>query len=110
MADRVLDVRLDEAADEGMARPGRVGSHEDVVADKARIVARLVAHLIVARQAGDHLVQQLEVILGIVGAGVAGTKHRRERFVRRVAPGADRGKAIPLLVGRPSVLLLRVNV
>ena len=71
MADRVLDVRLDEATDKGVARPGRVGSHEDVVADKARIVTRLVAHLVVARQAGDHLVQQLEVILGVVGAGVA---------------------------------------
>jgi len=69
-----------------------------------------LAHPVLARQASDHLVQQLEVILGVVGAGVAGTKHRRERFARRVAPGADRGKAIPLLVGRPSVLLLRVNV
>ena len=42
VADRVLDIRLDEAADEGMARPGRVGSQEDVVADEARIDGRFV--------------------------------------------------------------------
>src|ERR1035441_6375568 len=45
MADRVLDVRLCEARDRSVGRPGRVGSHENVMSDEARVVTGLVASL-----------------------------------------------------------------
>ena len=46
VADRVLDVRLCEARDKAVGRPGRVGSHEDVMSDQARLVTGLVAYLV----------------------------------------------------------------
>ena len=33
----------DKATDKAMGRPGRVGSHEDVMSDEARLVTGLVA-------------------------------------------------------------------
>ena len=106
VADRVLDVRLCEAGDEVVGRPGRVGSHEDVMSDEARLVTGLVAYLVLRREGTDHLVQQLEVIVGVVRAGVARTEHRPERLSGRVAPGAEGMKAIAVLVGGCGVLLL----
>src|ERR1019366_307376 len=89
MADRVLDVRLCKARDKAMGRPGRVGPQEDVMSDEAWLVTGLVASLVLHREGADRLVQQLEVIIGIVRAGVARTEHQRERLSGRVAPGTE---------------------
>jgi len=70
-----------------VGRPGRVGSHEDVMSHLARFVTGLVASLVLHREGTDRLVQQLEVIIGVVRAGVARTEHQRERLSGRVAPG-----------------------
>jgi len=106
VADRVLDVGFHKARDKVVARPGRVGPHKDVVSEKARVVAGLVAYLVLRREGTDHLVQQLEVIVGVVRAGVTRTEHRPERLYGRVAPGAEWVKAITVLVGRCGVLLV----
>ena len=58
------------------------------------------------REGADRLVQQLEVIVGVVRAGVARTQHRPERLSGRVAPGAEGMKAIAVLVRGCGVLLL----
>ena len=94
MADRVLDVRLCKATDKAMGCSGRVGSHENVMSDEARFVTGLVAYLVLHREGTDHLVQELEMTLGVVRAGVARTKHRPEWLSGRVAPGAEGMKAI----------------
>ncbi len=89
VADRVLDVGFHKARDKVVARPGRVGPHENVASEKARVVAGLVTYLVLRREGTDHLVQQLEVIVGVVRAGVTRTEHRPERLYGRVAPGAE---------------------
>ena len=76
VADRVLDVRLDKGADKAVAAAGRIGSKQDVVTNECRVVARLMTQLILSRQHGEGPVEELEVVVGIVGAGPAGTKDR----------------------------------
>ena len=98
VADRVLDVRLCEARDKAMGRPGRVGPYEDVMSDQVRFVTGLVAYLVLHREGTDRLVQQLEVVVGVVRAGVARTEHQRERLSGRVAPGPEGMEAIAVLV------------
>ena len=66
--------------------------------------------LVLGRQRGDRLVQQLEVVVGVVRAGVARTQHRRERLGGRVAPRPEGMEAEAALVGRRGVLLLGVDV
>src|ERR1035441_7448819 len=56
---------------------------------EARFVTGLVAYLVLHREGADRLVQQLEVVVRVVRAGVARTKHRRERLSGRVAPGPE---------------------
>src|ERR1017187_4866039 len=98
VADRVLDVRLCKARDEVVGRPGRVGPHENVMSDETRLVTGLVAYLVLRREGTDRLVQQLEMIIGVVRAGVARTEYQRERLSGRVAPGAEGMEAIAVLV------------
>src|ERR1017187_2131693 len=105
MSDRVLDVRLCKASDKAVGRPGRVGPDDDVMSDEARVVTGLVASLVLRWEGGDHLIQQLEVIIGVVRAGIARTQYRPERFSGRVAPGTEGMKAEAFLIGRASVLL-----
>jgi len=80
-----------------MGRPGRVGPHENVMSHEAGVVTGLVTYLVLRRESGDRLVQQLEVIIGVVRAGVARTQHQRERLSGRVAPGAEGMKSIAVL-------------
>src|SRR5208282_2049841 len=98
VADRVLDVRLCKARDKVMGRPGRVGPHEDVMADEARVGTGLVAQVVLQREGGDRLVQQREVVVCVVRAGVARTEHQRERLSGRVAPSTEGMKAIAALI------------
>jgi len=98
VADRVLDVRLCEARDKAMGRPGRVGPHEDVMSDEARVVTGLVAQVVLRREGTDRVVQQLEVIIGVVRAGVARTEHQRERLSGRVAPGPEGMESIAAFI------------
>jgi hypothetical protein len=80
------------------------------MSDEARFVTGLVASLVLHREGADRLVQQLEVVVGIVRAGVARTEHQRERLSGRVAPGPEGMKAIAALVGRCGILFLGVNI
>jgi hypothetical protein len=64
------------------------------MSDEARLVTGLVAYLVFDREGTNRLVQQLEVIIRVVRAGVARTQHQRERLSGRVAPGAEGMKAI----------------
>ena len=93
MADRVLDVRLCKAGDKAAGCPGRVGPHEDVMSDEARVVTGLVAQVVVLREDGDRLVQQFEMVVSVIRAGVARTQHRPERLSSRVAPRSKGMKA-----------------
>ena len=81
-----------------MGRPGRVGPQDDVMSHQAWVVTGLMAYLVLRREGGDHLVQQLEVIIGVVRAGVAPTQYRPEWLPGRVAPSAERTKAEAFLV------------
>jgi hypothetical protein len=104
MADRVLDVRLDKAADKAVATAGRVGPKEDVVSHERRVIARLMTQLVLSRQHGEGAVEELEVVIGIVGAGSAGTKDRIERLARGVAPRSEGVKAEAAFVGGSGLL------
>jgi len=110
MTDRVLDVRLNKARDKIVGRPGRVGPQDDVMSDQAMVVTGLVAYLVLRREGTDHLVQQLEVIIGVVRAGVARAQYRPERLSGRVAPGTEGMEALAVLVGGRGILLLGVNI
>ena len=76
------------------------------MSDEARLVTGLVTYLVLRREGTDRLVQQLEVIIGVVRTGVARTKHQRERLSGRVTPGAQWMKSIAALVRRASVLFV----
>ena len=41
-------------------------------------------------QGVDRLIEEFDMIVGVVRSGVAGTQHRREWFVRLVAPHTER--------------------
>jgi len=69
-----------------------------------------VAQVVLRREGTDRLVQQLEVIIGVVRAGVARTEHQRERLSGRVAPGPEGMESIAAFIGRCGILFLRVNI
>ena len=64
------------------------------MSNQAWVLTGLVANLVLRRERTDCLVQQLEVVVGVVRAGVARTEHQRERLSGRVAPGPEGMKAV----------------
>jgi len=73
-------------------------------------VTGLVAKVVLRREGTDRLVQQLEVVIGVVRAGVTRTEHQRERLSGRVAPGAEGVKPVTAFIRRCGVLFLGVNI
>jgi len=61
---------------------------------------RLVAQVVLRREVRHRLVQQLEVIVGVVRAGVARTQHRPERLLRSCRTRREGMKAEALLARR----------
>jgi len=57
-----------------------------------------VAQLVLAWQHGDHLVQQFEVVIGVVGTGISRAEDRTEWLAGRVAPSSEGVKAKTALV------------
>ena len=80
------------------------------MSDEVRVVTGLVTGLVLRRERTDRLVQQLEVIIGVVRAGVARTQHQRERLSGRVAPGPEGMEPVAAFIGRRGILFLGVNI
>jgi hypothetical protein len=80
------------------------------MSDEASFVTRLVAYLVLHREGTYRLVQQLEVVIGVVRAGVARTEHQRERLSGRVAPGPEGMEPVAAFIGRRGILFLGVNI
>ena len=79
--------------------PKPCAGNESYAVPRPRLDLSLIhIYLVLHREGTDHLVQELEMTLGVVRAGVARTKHQRERLSGRVAPGAEGMKAIAVLV------------
>ena len=93
-----------------MGGAGRIGAHENWVDHLARIVADVVSGAVVRRQDRERPVEQLEVMSGVVGAGIARPQHRRERLRGRVAPHPEGMEPEAVLVGGSGVLLVGGHV
>ena len=97
MAHRETNVGGSAGIDEAVGERGRVGSGGDL--DDFRVDGQL----------GQRHGQQLDMISGGVGPGVAGTQDPRQGFVGGVQEREQRMEPEPLLVVRGRALLLRVG-
>ena len=57
-----------------------------MVSHERRVIARLMTQLVLSRQHGEAPVEELEVVVGIVGPGPARAEDGVERLARGVAP------------------------
>src|SRR5664280_3233953 len=99
-------VGRNDAVHEPVGGTGRVGPHQDRVGDEGRLVVTEVAGLVLLGQPRQRMVEQTDVVAGVVGPGSPRAQHGGQRFIRRVTPHAEREEPEALLVGGSGVLLL----
>ena len=84
-ADRKVTVRLDKTPDEVVCCTGGVGAH----GIGGEGVTGLMSDLVVDGERGGRLVQEPEVVIGVVRPGIARAEHGGERLCGRVTPHAE---------------------
>ena len=85
-ADRVVEVGIGEGLDEAVGGPGRVGPDQDGMDDQCGVVALFVAECVLGRDGPDHLLEQLEVVVGVIWGGVARAQHGAQWLFGVVTP------------------------
>ena len=94
---------------EAVTRPGGVRAHENLVLRARRVVTHPVAHLGTPGNWSMASAQDLHVIVGVVGPGVAGPQHSGEGFLGLVQIPNQRVEAEAPLIGGCRVLFVRVR-
>lgn len=109
--DREAYVAFPQARDEVPDRTGRIGTHDHTPPGGAGIIAAAVAVPDLHRQLGESTVDDVELIGGRVGTGVAGPQHRREDLAGGVTCRDHRVEPIAALeVRRRLLLVLRMDL
>ncbi len=80
-----------------MRGPGRVGPDQDGVDHERRVVAFFVAERVLGGHGPHGLLEEFEVVVGVVGGGVARAQHRGQGFLGVVAPHGDGVEPKPCL-------------
>ena len=73
-ANRVVEVGICQGPDEAVRGPGRVGPDHDGMDDQCGVVTFFVTEGVLGWHGTDHLLEQLEVVVGVSRGGVAGAK------------------------------------
>ncbi len=93
-----------------MRGPGRVGPDQDGVEHQGGVVAFFVAERVRRGHGADGALEEFEVVVGVVGGGVARSQHGGQGFFGVVAPHGDGVEPEAVFVGGRGVLLFRVHV
>src|ERR1035437_1197093 len=75
VADGEVAVGLVDSSEESVGGTGRIGPHQDRMDDLVGKVSDIVTGLVLSRQSTERLVEQLEVVVGVIRLGVPRAQH-----------------------------------
>src|ERR1035437_4022282 len=75
VADGEVAVGLVDSSEESVGGTGRIGPHQDRMDDLVGKVSDIVTGLVLSRQSTERLVEQLEVVVGVIRPGVPRAQH-----------------------------------
>ena len=93
-----------------MRGPGRVGPDQDGVEHQGGVVTLFVAEGVFSGQASHGALEEFEVVVGVVGCGVARSQHGGEGLVGVVAPHRQGTEPEAVLIRGRGVLLFCMHV